>query len=336
MIEKSNKTPVVTYDECVEEAPISASISENRCYVYYSYLGNSKYLPINKIDIRDELPSGIYTCVWDKECGETVLKKETLCTDKIYNLPIKNLNLIKNDILSFWNKNEKFEEYGLIHKRGILLYGPPGCGKSCAIDIVISDLISKYNGIVYKISDADHLHDFQELFVNRIRIIEPERKILCIIEDIDGLFESDKSVQTKLLNLLDGINQTNHIVYMATTNYPENLAERILNRPSRFDKRYEFKLPTSDIRLSYLSSALSKKDKETIDIDDWVRKSKGLSLAHLRELIVSVIILGNDMENEFNVLIDMKHLPTSEKTNKVGFSSNGTGNGKVGFQSHKD
>ena len=41
-------------------------------------------------------------------------------------------------------------------------------------------------------------------------------------------------------------------------------------------------------------------------------------------------------ENEFNVLIDMKHLPTSEKTNKVGFSSNGTGNGKVGFQSHKD
>ncbi len=293
-------------------------------YKYYSNLGNNKYMALNEVKINDSLPPGMYTIKWDNMASEFIFQLEILNTDKLYHLPILELDLIKNDIFKFWKKEEKFNNYGLIHKRGILLYGKPGCGKSCAIDIIINNLIFEQKGIVFKISSAEELELFIDHFSSKVKIIEPKRKVVVILEDIDGLFEINKSVQTNILNLLDGINQCNNIVYLATTNYPERLEERILNRPSRFDKRYEFRIPSYDVRKAYLNNSLKEDDKKNIDLEHWLESSEGLTLSHLRELIVSVIILENDFENEIKTLKDMQHLVSSSsyKDNQVGFTHN--------------
>jgi len=54
-----------------------------------------------------------------------------------------------------------------------------------------------------------------------------------------------------VLNLLDGVKQVDNIIYIATTNYPELLEERILNRPSRFDRRFHIGTPSAEVRKFY-------------------------------------------------------------------------------------
>jgi SpoVK/Ycf46/Vps4 family AAA+-type ATPase len=99
------------------------------------------------------------------------------------------------------------------------------------------------------------------------RVIEPERQLLCIIEDIDGLCD-DNYYETELLNILDGIGQMENTIYLATTNYPEKLKERILNRPSRFDRRYKIEKPDSNIRKFYFEKKLRDEDLKNINLDE--------------------------------------------------------------------
>jgi len=141
------------------------------------------------------------------------------------------------------------------------------------------------------------------------------------MEDLDGLANNSKNTETTLLNLLDGINQINNVVYLGTTNYPERLQERILNRPSRFDKRYKLGYPIPAVREAYFENILTKQDKKKININKWVELTEGLSIAHLRELVVSVIILENDFEEEIEILTGMKTLISSrqDSSSNIGF-----------------
>jgi protein TonB len=56
------------------------------------------------------------------------------------------------------------------------------------------------------------------------------------------------------------------VVYIATTNYPEKLQERITNRPSRFDRRYKVELPNEEIRRAYIQHKLNDDDLKNVDI----------------------------------------------------------------------
>lgn len=298
------------FDQSKEDE--TESIEQGR-YSHYNFVGNGKYIAYNEQNTkRKALPSGLYSIYQDMfNNNQIVFHRSKFQTDELYDLPIKELDLIKNDISKFWSTEKKFKEYGLVHKRGILLYGKPGCGKSCAIQVIMKDLIENHNGLIFKISNSNDLSNFISQFNPVIRVIEPNRRVVVMLEDIDGLFLEASSTQTKLLNLLDGINQSSNIVYVGTTNYPERLEERILNRPSRFDKRYEFRLPNAEIRLAYLKNSLKPNDLKNIDLQEWVDKSEGLTLSHLRELIVSVIILENDFDTEVQTLKDMGNVISS-------------------------
>ena len=129
--------------------------------------------------------------------------------------------------------------------------------------------------------------------------------MIVLMEDIDNILEYDRSTLTKVLNMLDGIKQIDKVVYIATTNYPEKLQERVSNRPSRFDRRYKINKPNAKVREFYIKNKVSKEDLKKIDIKKWVEQTKGLSISHLRELIVSIIILGNTFEK---TIADLKSM----------------------------
>ena len=119
-----------------------------------------------------------------------------------------------------------------------------------------------------------------------------------------------------------GVKQINNVVYIGTTNYPEKLAERISSRPSRFDRRYQIDLPSSDIRKAYLENKLGKESK---DISDIVKKTEGMSLAHLKELVISVKIFGSSFKEAIEQLEGYKNRPIIKKSGKkqeIGFSQN--------------
>jgi len=294
---------------------------QKKYYVYYEEIGDNIYVPRNKVKIKEILEPGLYEFIWIDPYKEYGYRKKDFTTDTLYNLPIAELQKIESDINKFWQREPKFKEYGLVHKRGVLLYGPAGNGKSAVADLLITEIINNYNGLVFKISDSKDLEIFINNFDSRVKKIEPNRKVLVIIEDIDGLV-STRSSETSLLNLLDGINQVNNIVYLATTNYPERLQQRILNRPSRFDKRYKLGYPNEEVRKVYFENVLKPHDLKHINLNTWIKQTEGLSIAHLRELVVSVIILENDFKEEIETLKGMKTIISSSQDNQnvIGFN----------------
>jgi SpoVK/Ycf46/Vps4 family AAA+-type ATPase len=126
-----------------------------------------------------------------------------------------------------------------------------------------------------------------------------------------------------ILNLLDGIKQIDNVVYIATTNHPEKLEDRITNRPSRFDRRYEIELPNTEVRTAYIENKLSEEDLKKINIEMWVKESDGFSLAHMRELVISVITMDNSFEDTIARLKGMKVKPKikSNIPNSIGFGN---------------
>jgi GTPase SAR1 family protein len=284
---------------------------------------NNTFIPTPKIKITKKLPPGYYHIQYNSKYEVYTFVKDKIITDELILLPNNIFNEILNDIDFFFKNKHKFDEYKYVYKRGILLYGEPGCGKTCLTQLLIHKTI-KNNGVVFGIKNSDDLSMFGRGISEYLKNIEPETLILVIIEDVDGLVVNNES-ETYLLNLLDGANQMSHCVYIGCTNYPEKLKERVLNRPSRFDKRYHIGLPNKEIRLAYLSYKISEEDKRKLNLNELAEKTEGLSLAHLGEFIKSVFIFGKDIQTSIGELKDMREYLSSTKfsdTNKIGFGKN--------------
>jgi SpoVK/Ycf46/Vps4 family AAA+-type ATPase len=266
------------------------------------------------------IPEGLYEIIWDSPLQNIILKKQETKTDELFELPSPEIQSILDDIKIFFDKKETYKKYNFVHKRGILLYGQPGCGKSGIIQLCTKNLIEKNKGIVINIKGEDDFNYFID-FISTIRSIEKDRPIIVIMEDIDSLVANDRNATSKLLNILDGVKQVDNIVYIATTNYPEKLEERISNRPSRFDRRYKIEMPDEKIRESFIVNKLDKKELKTINLEEWVEKTEGMSLSHLKEILISVIVMGKDFDEVMESLNSMNSSPVVKMSKKVGFGT---------------
>ena len=99
-----------------------------------------------------------------------------------------------------------------------------------------------------------------------------------------------------------------------TTNYPGKLGARIVNRPSRFDKRFNIGFLDEDCRKLYFERTIPEDviKSMNIDLNKWVLDTKNFSIAHLKELFIAVVILGDDYEEAIKTLKSMKETPDSK------------------------
>ena len=264
-----------------------------------------------------KVPSGIYEVVWNRQLNQHTLKKQPFKTDELYQLPSYEIIDILRDIQNFWDRRDKYKEYNFVHKRGILMYGEPGCGKSGIIQLISKQLIEN-DGIIINIKDQDDVDQFMD-FITTFRKIEPNRPLIVLLEDIDSIAGENSHSTSRLLNILDGVKQIEDVVYIATTNYPEKLQDRITNRPSRFDRRYKVELPNEEIREAYIRHKLTDEDVKNVDIKEWVKRTEGMSLSHLKEVVISTIVMGREFEEVMENLEGLKKAPTIKGSGKVGF-----------------
>lgn len=293
-------------------------------YTQWLRRANNTFLPTDNSVTQDRIDAGVYGINHDPNIGIYLIKKD-LNLDELIELPSPEGMDVINSIKTFWARQDKFKEYGYAFKRGILLYGVPGGGKTSIINLLCKYLVEKMNGVVFTICSEGELNLYTSFMSEVYRGIEKERPVITIIEDIDGLCQ-DKGVETRLINVLDGIEQLENVVYLATTNYTERLSERIMNRPNRFDRRIEVKSPSAECRRMYFEKKLKDKDKMSINLDEWVARTEGMTMAHLGEVIKSVVILGNEFEETIQRLNGMKQAITSRNYNKefterLGFST---------------
>lgn len=269
------------------------------------------------------LVPGTYNIKVDNSAG-ICFQKINIATDGLLRFPNSNSEKVIEEISKFWDRESVFNKYNLNYKRGIFLYGPPGSGKSSTIQIVSEDVV-KRNGVVFKFNNPS-------VFVEGIRIfreIQPDTPVVVLMEDIDSTIEAFN--ESEVLNILDGVDQASKIVFLATSNYPELLSQRLLNRPSRFDKRFKMEHPDENARRLYFDNLIDDEaiENSSIDIDQWVAETENMSIAHLKELFVTVCILGNSYSDSLEALRGMSNIPRSDADydKKVGFGANSGGKG---------
>jgi len=152
--------------------------------------------------------------------------------------------------------------------------------------------------------------------IKQLREIEPNRHIMCIFEDIDAI--CSEYGESRLLSLLDGENQIDKVVMVASTNYPERLDKRIKNRPRRFDRMCFIGMPNDENRKIYFTTKLLPEDLEKHPIDQWVEASNGFSYAALADLIISVTCIKNSFGNSVQQLKNLMKEALSDEYYKKG------------------
>ncbi len=240
---------------------------------------------------------------WNAEIRDEVLVFDGGCWSKsdtlfraIRTATFENLVLagtlkeeIREDLARFFATRDTYEQHGVPWKRGVLFVGPPGNGKTHAVKALINALGKPC--LYVKSFQAEHAteHDCIRQVFKRARKSAP---CILVLEDLDSLINAGN--RSFFLNELDGFAANTGVVALATTNHPERLDPSILDRPSRFDRKYHFDLPGPDERLAYVrlwALALGEALRPTEEgLAEVVVRTEGFSFAYLKELFLSAMM----------------------------------------------
>jgi len=187
---------------------------------------------------------------------------------------------IEKDITSFLTSKDFYiNDLGIGWKTGLILYGPPGNGKTR----LIRALGQKFNLVVKKIEEyiqngklnlpsaeglvAEDIPFYQDFGTHRqwasiykIRYPDAAKPTIIVAEDIDKTIFNKYSADAPLirlsdfLNAVDGVRSSSGIILIATTNFPKDLPESLLSRPGRFDHIYKVENPTEALFKQYFKS----------------------------------------------------------------------------------
>ncbi|MDG0809312.1 AAA family ATPase [Cohnella rhizosphaerae] len=174
-----------------------------------------------------------------------------------------------------------YQTYGVPYKRGILLYGKPGNGKTT----LVKSISATVNAPVayWQITEFTGSESIQQVFDAAVKLAP----MVLVVEDIDSMPESCRSY---FLNTLDGATSREGIFLIGTTNYPEKIDPALMNRAGRFDRAYEVKLPSEPLRLAYLVYKGAGRLTEETALPEIARLTEGFTFAQLAELYVSAAL----------------------------------------------
>lgn len=277
---------------------------------------------LNKIKVKP----GIYTMsTVDK--GVDLLKTKINKTEILKTL--SNTQTIISEIDSFFNNLSVYDKLNQPKKRSILLYGPPGCSKTTSINLAIERAIKQDKGtsVIIWPTGLIHAETVAQLFGHGFEYDKKTTRIILIAEDIGGSVEGNYSPRTTnsgLLNLLDGVGVSfeKPTFVIATTNYPENLAETLADRPGRFDKLVEMNPPATKQKLEALEF-IAKRSLTQEERDVFANKqTEDFSLAHLKEIVIRSMLHNKSIKEIVEELIEHKEkfkTAFSKKESKFGF-----------------
>lgn len=254
--------------------------------------------PSTTLSLIEKLPSDIYKLGYSREFG-SYCKKVNIASDELFVFSDSIVPDILSEINLFLDKADIYKHEKLVHKRGILLYGHPGCGKTSIISLMCNEFFKK-DGVAFIVSESRNLEEYISFMKNSFRKIQPETPVITIIEDIDSF--DDMSL---LLDFFEGKSQLDHHIIVATSNNTQNIPDTLL-RPSRIDLRVEISLPSKKVRREYLENK-NVKDPEVID--KIISVTDGYSFADLKEIYIAMFVLDYSLE----MAIEKLGRPTSRK-----------------------
>jgi len=228
--------------------------------------------------------------------GQDVAYDRNTSWDDIF-LPKETKTLIQNTVEGFLKSKDFYEKSKIPWKKGIILHGKAGCGKSS----IIRSIISNYDFKPVTILPAPSPEGLAEAFA----YAEEQSPGLLFIDDLDSMMEFINLKQ--FLDLLDGVVSKNGLLVIATVNNLKVLPESLRDRPLRFDRKIEIPAPNEEMAFKYLKKWFSKilTDKKLKEIaKDCVKNS--FCYVHIKDLYISSM---------YNAIADGRDIITLEDIN---------------------
>jgi ATP-dependent Clp protease adapter protein ClpS len=199
-------------------------------------------------------------------------------------LPEATLKLLDRNVLSFVGTRPELRRLGQSTRKGILLYGPPGTGKTHTIRYLASNLPGHTTLIITAAQVALLAH-----YMALARLLQPAMVVIedvdLIAHDRDEMGPCEESMLNELLNEMDGLKEDADILFVLTTNRPEQLEGALSGRPGRVDQAIEVPVP-DDIGRGKLIQLYGKGLPlgEAV-VREATRRTKGVSAAFIKELM---------------------------------------------------
>jgi SpoVK/Ycf46/Vps4 family AAA+-type ATPase len=201
-----------------------------------------------------------------------------------------------DDVQGFFDNQSLYAQFAVPWKRGVILHGVPGNGKTVSIKALMASLYGRADPIpsLYVKSFETNCQTEQYAIRQIFQMARSMAPCLLIFEDLDSLVNDD--IRSYFLNEVDGLESNDGILMIGSTNHLDKLDPAISKRPSRFDRKYHFKIPGEQERKLYTEYWRKKLVKnDTVDFPEELcgviaQLSEGFSFAYLKELFVMALL----------------------------------------------
>src|SRR5579863_10101221 len=200
-------------------------------------------------------------------------------------LPKATLATLDRNVAGFMKAREQLKKLRFQARKGLLFYGPPGTGKTHTIHYLASQL-PDHTTLLVTAEQVGLLGGYFRL----ARFLQPS---MMVIEDVDLIGRErthmhgvgEEVMLNQLLNEMDGLREDADVLFILTTNRPDQIEPALASRPGRIDQAIEFPLPDDEGR-----AKLAKLYARGLDISEElmgsiVSRTKGVSAAFIKELM---------------------------------------------------
>jgi ATP-dependent 26S proteasome regulatory subunit len=276
---------------------------------------------------RESKPYEVKPGIWamQKTMVGMKLEKTSFVNDEILESFVSTKS-ITDKIDCFFNRLHIYRKHGFdVPKRGMLLYGPAGTGKTTAA-LSASRKYGSDGKTAILVWGTDKIDPFEvKDFVRTFKYVGVEQ-LIVIMEDIGGVEIDQVRIKStsSLLSLLDNQEKTFNIpvFILATTNHPEAFLGNLTNRPGRFDDKVEVGYPPPAARCELLRFFNKADVAEEVMQHFTHKKFSEFSPAHIREIILRSelfdLTLQEAMDSIAKEIENYKNMFT--KKNKIGMA----------------
>ena len=212
---------------------------------------------------------------------------------------------LTSTVLRFFDSESKYREFSVPWKRGLIFHGPPGNGKTISLKALMHSLFQRDDQrrvVPLYVKSLDYYWELRQVFQKA----RQQAPCLLILEDVDTLI--NENLRSYFFNEIDGLENNNGIMIIATTNHLDKLDPGLSKRPSRFDRKYKFPLPSNEERTMYCEFWRQKlKDNENVVFPKELCPKiaeimEDFSFAYMKEAFVAtlLVIARKEEDDEFD------------------------------------
>ncbi|MBA2956521.1 ATP-binding protein [Nocardioides sp. CGMCC 1.13656] len=209
-------------------------------------------------------------------------------------LPSATFADVRRQVVGVARNSDRLRAAGQHLKRGLLLYGPPGVGKTHTVRYLMGELTET---TIVELT-GDTLGAIREA-CSIARTLQPA---MIVVEDVDLIaqqrdhYGGETPLLFTLLNEMDGLDEDADVVFLLTTNRADLLEPALASRPGRVDQAVHIDLPDRESRRRLVHLYAGTLDVDLSRLDDVLDRTDGVTASFLKELLRRAAVVAADRE----------------------------------------